>query len=139
MNLPRVRAGVGVLLASALMVACGDGTGPDRAATATATLSSSATDGAILLRVTGPGFDDAPVAVSQGQLLYSRQVSDSELAVAVFGPIANGALFNVRIPDGSKVRDYTVSVIQVADSSNELRDDPSNYKVAITLAPNTPN
>jgi hypothetical protein len=139
MSFPHMRAGVSVLVASALMVACGDGTGPAGSAAATVTLSSSATDGAILLRVTGPGFDDAPEAVSQGQRLYSRQISDSELVVAEFGPIANGPLFTVRIPNGSRMGSYSVTVIQVSDPTNELRDDLSKYQVAITLAPDSQN
>jgi len=135
MNGPRVLCGAGLLLASALIAGCNDSvTGPVGPATATVTLTSAATDGAILLRVTGPRFESAPAAANPGLLVYSRQVSDSELAVAVFGPIANGALFQVDIRDGRNVGRYTASIVQVADRENDLRADVSGYSVATTAA-----
>ncbi len=129
--LRRMRFVVVVLMAGA----CGGGvTSPAAPATATATLSSTATDGAILLRVTGPGFDNAPVAANEGLLLYSRQVSESEWMVAVFGNVADGALFTVGVPDGRKISSYAASVVQVADRGNDLRIALAGYSVVLTVS-----
>jgi hypothetical protein len=135
MNGPRMVCGASLLLASALLAGCNESvTGPAGPATATLTLTSPVTDGAILLRVTGPRFESAPAPAKAGLLVYSRQVSDSELSVAVFGPIANGVLFQVDIPDGRQVGSYTASIVQVADGENDLRGDVSGYSATMTAA-----
>jgi len=133
MNAPRMVCGAIALLASALLVGCNDSVaGPAGPGTVTVALTSAVTDGAIFLRVTGPGFESGPAAGKPGLLVYSRQVSDSELAVAVFGSITSGALFRVDIPESRKVESYSATIVQVADRENDLRGDLSSYLVGMT-------
>jgi hypothetical protein len=125
--------GASVLLVSAALSACGDGTTqPAGSVTATATLSAPVTDGAVLLRVSGPGFGTV-TAAETGTALYSRQVSDSEMVVAVFGTIASGPLFAVDLPAGRSPEEYAATVTQAADQSNDLRQDLSGYTISITV------
>ena len=138
MRSPWTSCGPALLLASALLTGCGRYvTAPPGPATATVTLTSAVTEGAILLRVTGPPrvtgplFEGAPLAARRDLLLYSRQVSESELVVAVFGSVTSGPLFQVDIPDGRLVGGYTATIVQVADPENELQD-VSGYSVAVT-------
>jgi hypothetical protein len=133
MTTARILCAAVVLLGSALPAGCGDlGSGPPGPATATVALASAVTDGAILLHVTGPRFESTPLPARPGLRLYSRQVSESELVVVVFGPIASGPLFQVDIPDGRMVSGYAASILQVADAENALRADVSGYSVSMT-------
>jgi hypothetical protein len=124
----------GLLGAGLALVACSE-SGPEIPVegTAVVSLTSNATDGAILLRVTGPGFE-TPQAAGSGSVLHWRQVSESEIVVAVFGAIGNGALFRVAIPDVRKVGQYVGSVLQVADRNDDLRSELSGYRLDVRVA-----
>jgi hypothetical protein len=133
MRYPRVAFWTALTLAAAALLACSDGPGEPVAGVVVASLTSPSTDGAILLRVTGPGFEPPQVAGS-GTALYWRQVSESEIVVAVFGAISAGALFRVEVPHHGRIGQYHATVLQVADRNDEERSDLAGYSVTLAVA-----
>lgn len=120
-------------LAAAGLLACSDSPGEPVAGLAVVSLVSPGTDGAILVRVTGPGFETPQVAGS-GTALYWRQVSESEIVVAVFGAIGSGALFRVGIPNQRMTGQYQAAVLQAADRNDAERTDLAGYSVTLAVA-----
>ena len=135
MSYARAAAWAGVLAMLAAMPGCRDAGGPEpiTPGTAVVSLASAATDGAILMRVTGPGFS-TPQAVSSDAVLYWRQNSESEIVVAVFGAVTNGPVFRVDVPDTRNIGRYQATVLQVADRSSTERTDLTSYGAHVTAA-----
>lgn len=102
-----------------------------RPGTLTVSLTSTVTDGAILLSVTGPELQ-VPQPSNPSFTLYWRQVSTTELRVAVFGPVANGPLFTLPVTDVRQATGYAGVVHEVAARNDALRDDLSGYAIAVT-------
>jgi hypothetical protein len=123
--------------------ACGEGGGgpttpgqdsiPAGPADAVLSLASSAADGAILLRVTGPGMG-APAVTDSTRVLHWRLASDTELVVVVFGILVNGELLRMEIPDGRQIERYVGTVIEVAGKTDTLRADLSGYTLRLAVA-----
>lgn len=113
---------------------CGDGQDVGVPGTAVVSLASTATDGAILVRVTGPGFVGAPVTAGSSTRLYWRQVSEDEIVVALFGTISGAALFQVEIPDTRAATRYAGTVLDVADRSDAQRTDLGGYTITVAVA-----
>jgi hypothetical protein len=88
-------------------------------------------DGAMIVRVRGPGAIGAVVAASAGYVLHARAAGDSARA-ALFGPVANGPLFAISVADVHRIAEYRATVVEVSDATNALRDDVSAY--ALTFA-----
>jgi hypothetical protein len=84
-------------------------------------------DAAVRLRVTGDGILD-PTA-PRGYALYARATHAGLLEAAVLGQITSGDLleFNVHDVHGH----YTVTLDEVADTSNTLRASLGDYAVQI--------
>lgn len=121
-------------LAAAIgMGACGDGPSGPTPGTATVSLTSPATDGGMLLTLTGSGLTE-PKAANPSFTVYWRLVSATELRVAVFGAITAGPLFTVDVLDVSSVGAYQGTVLQVADRSDQLRTDLSAYSLTATAS-----
>jgi len=118
----------------AATAACRDATGPGRTpGTAVISLRSSTADGAVLVRVTGPGFA-TPQAIASGDVLYWRQNSATEIVVAVFGVIAAGPTFRVDVPDAGRIGEYQATVVQVADRFDAERTDLTGYGASLAVA-----
>jgi hypothetical protein len=119
-------------LAAAIGVsACGDGPSEPTPGIATVSLTSPATDGAILLTVSGSGLTE-PKPSNPSLRIYWRLVSPTEMRMAVFGAIAAGPLFTIDVLDVGSVKAYQGTVLQVADRNDQLRADLSGYSLTAT-------
>jgi hypothetical protein len=131
---------VGSVLCAILAVAasCGDGdegpTGPV-GGTLTVTLTTpNADDGALLLRVDGPGMTEVTSAAPS---LYSRfletlQGDDGEVTAVFVGDVSSGPLFTFRVADLAAAASYEATLLQVADRTNELRGSTEGYVLEVT-------
>jgi hypothetical protein len=125
----------GLLAAGLAAQACADGAQEVPVpGTAVVSLSSANADGAILLRVTGPGFTGTPVSAGSSTKLYWRQVSEEEIMVALFGTISAGALFQVAIPDVGAAAQYAGTILDVADRADDQRTELGGYGVEVGVA-----
>lgn len=125
--------------ALALVVgACGDnGVEVPVPGTLTVALTSTATDGAILLTLTGPDLPQ-PQRANPSFKLYWRLVSSSEMRVMVFGTLSDGPLFTLAVSDVKYTTGYKGTVLQVADRSDALRSDLSGYSLALSTGQAAP-
>lgn len=119
-----------LLAVGALLVlhSCGgEPTGP-RAGTLFVELATpNADDGAVRVRVAGPGISDP--APASGYQLYHRLLPTGALEAVVVGNIATGRLLSFRVPD---VRErYAASILEVATGSNALREPPTGYTAQV--------
>jgi hypothetical protein len=133
MTRARMMLWAGLLGAGLALQACSDNGPVVTQGTAVVSLSTTATDGAILVRVMGPGFA-TPRPGGSGTVVHWRQVSETEIVVAVFGAISSGALFAVEIPDTRRVGEYVGTVLQVADRNDDLRPTLSGYSLDVRVA-----
>jgi len=125
-----------MLAALSLGAACsndpaGSAPGP-RAGTLTVRLTTPhGDDGAMTFELRGPAIDTAMV-VDPSLRLFTRRESDSRVVGAVVGPLANGAVIRLQVPDVSAAG-YTANVLEVADRQDVLRFSLEGY--ALTVAP----
>lgn len=86
-------------------------------------------DAALLLSVTGPdsilGFESGA-----GLTIHARPVADG-LRVAAFGPIADGAVLYLTVPDTRRAPLWTATVLDVADTANAVRQSVSGYLLVV--------
>jgi len=121
---------VTVLLVS---VSCSDqptnpGSGPGTLAVRLTTPHGD--DGAMTFQVDGP-VDD--VSAANGSLrLFTRRADGSTVVGAVIGPLANGAIIMLHVPDVSAAEAYTASVREVADLDDGLRASLAGYVLTVT-------
>lgn len=89
----------------------------------------TATDGAIMLRVSGATINSvAPV----GSLVAaSSGGGTTSVRVIITGTLANGDLFTVAVPDVAAVASYTVAIEAVADKATFALGDQTKYAGAI--------
>lgn len=130
------------LPAAALILAIGacsddNGAGVPVPGTLTVSLTSPATDGAILLTLTGPQLT-TPQSANPSFKLYWRLVSSTEMRVMVFGTLATGPLLSVSIPDIAHAAGYKGTVLQVADRDDALRNGLSGYGITVSTGQAAP-
>ena len=131
---------VGLVLCAALAASasCGDGdeegpTGPV-AGTLTVTLTTPfPDDGAVLLRIDGPGMTNV---TSAAPTLYSRfletlQGNDDQVTAVFVGDVTSGPLLTFRVPDAGAAASYEVTLLQAADRANQLRASTAGYTVEV--------
>ena len=123
------------LIAALVLVApaCSDSTAPPE-------------PGEIVVRLVSPNTGDAAAVVTltapSGVTLADFQPGSSELAVfhrttgtttriAVFGPLANGAVARFMVPDMRDASRYIVQLVEVADETNALRGSLAGYSVSV--------
>lgn len=126
----------GLLLAGAVFLGtCGDSPTaptPPEPGTLVATLQGARSgDGALIVRVRGPGAIGALAPARAGYVLHARAAGDSARA-ALFGEVVSGPLFQLSVPDVHRIAEYRATVVEVSDEANTLRDDVSGY--ALTFA-----
>jgi len=108
-----------VLAAVVAMLACSQSpTGP-QAGTLTIQLQSpnSGLDGAILFTLTGPN-PVANVVAGAGDTLWSTDFSGNTSKVLLTGAIKSGVILSFDVPDVNVPDQYTVTINQVASSSD---------------------
>ena len=107
-------------------------TGAPRAGTLTLRLTTPRSDdGALLFEVSGPPIDTARVLDASLQL-FTRRADGFTLVGAVVGPIANGAVVTLQVPDLGAGAGYTARVLEVADRQNVLRPSLTGYALTVT-------
>ena len=125
-----IHRGALLLVSAVLLGTCGDSpTAPvaPEPGTLVATLQGVRPgDGALMIRVRGPGEIGTLTPGSATYVLHARVAGDSARA-AIFGRLANGPLFQVAVPDVHRLADYRATVVEVSDTTNALRDDVSSY------------
>jgi hypothetical protein len=129
------RLGVTAVLVPAGMAGCGGDGGPagPQPGTLVATLTTpNGDDGAILVRINGPGITQV-VAGRAGDYLKVLQEGNTVTAVVV-GELDSGALIRFDVPDLETRSSYGASILQVADESNALRGSLAGYSLALAPA-----
>jgi hypothetical protein len=95
-----------------------------------ATLASPhAEDGALLLRVTGPG-PIGDVQGGAGYVVHARPAGDG-VRIAVFGNVVPGEVVRFHVPDVHRADAYAVTVVEAAGRDNALR---GLHGYAVTVA-----
>lgn len=87
-------------------------------------------DRAALLSITAPEAMTLLEGAAPGYLVHQR-TTGTTTRVAVFGPLTGGPLLLLHVPDVNKAAQFTVTLQEVADGSNALRQG-TGYSVAIT-------
>ena len=126
----RVRLFLVVGIAAGL--ACGKGeepVGPVAGDLTVAYGTQSATDGAVLILVTG-GAVTSVTAVGQYRVA-SASVGVNATRVVVTGDLSAGDLFRIRVPDVSLVGSYIARIESAADRTTFALGDPGLYSAAI--------
>jgi len=139
-------------VAAALAISCG-GSGGDRAptdpsqqqpvqpsqptapaavpGTLTARLvTPNADDGAIVVEINGPAPVTDVTAAVQGAVAHSR-ANGNKTRLAVFGPLASGALVRFSVPDVNAAQQYSAQVTEVSDRASALRTSVTGYGISI--------
>jgi hypothetical protein len=124
-----------ILAAAALLLdgaACGrDASSPAQPRTLRVSLATPNTDdGAILFEVSGPAID----AVAPGNAsyrLFTRRIGSTTVRAVVAGPVANGILVTLNVPDVGAAGTYTAGVTEVVDRHNQLRSQLSGYLLSV--------
>jgi hypothetical protein len=117
----RARAALGVALALAASY-CSEGpTGPVTGRLLVTLAGAGAADRALLVEVTGADTSAvidsvAPVPGSPYQV-FVQQIARTRWRAVITGPIADGPLLTVRVPDLSKAGLYAGAVLDVADNT----------------------
>jgi hypothetical protein len=92
--------------------------------------------GAVMVRLRGPGIG-TPVAPDAMVQLFAHAVDSAavEYRVAVIGMQLSGTLFSFTVPDVSYLGAYSITLEEVADESNALRQDLSGYRLQLARQP----
>jgi hypothetical protein len=100
---------------------CGDsaGTGSGGVLTVSLATPNPGADGAVLLMVTGPSALTS-VTAATGLRVFSQALTATN-HFAVTGPLPNGAILTIGVPDVSRVGEYKVTLQDVAANDYTLR------------------
>jgi hypothetical protein len=129
----RVRWTWAMVAALLVAAACSDqptdvGAGPGQLAVRLTT--PHADDEALLFEVSGP-VDS--VSAARGLLqLFTRRLDDSTVVGAVVGPLDNGAIVTLHVPNVSAAAVHVVTVLEVADHEDVLRLSLAGYALTVT-------
>jgi hypothetical protein len=127
----RVLTVLGVMLAAVGAGSCGDGIGPVAGVlTVSLATPNPGADGAILLTVSGPGTLTS-VSAEPGLRVFSVALGATN-NFAVTGPLTNGAILRIGVPDTRRASQYVATIQRIAASDYTLRG-ASGY--SLTVAP----
>ncbi len=128
---------IGLALVLVAPACSNDQAGPTKQPTpGTATVAlvtPNADDGAVLLRLTGPGLSNPQP--NQAYLLYSRIVNSNELRVIVVSDLGATALITLHVDDRNRVSEYAGTVVDAASRSDQSRSSLAGYAVKIAATP----
>lgn len=111
----------------------GAGTEPERPepGALTVSLSVPAQDArAVVLSLSGPDSIAQVEGASSSYTVFSRGAAKTR-RVAVFGPLATGALLRLHVSDVKQVGGYTATIVEVADTANRIRENLEGYTVRV--------
>jgi len=91
--------------------------------------TAHAAEGAVRLRLEGPGIGTV-TAAQQDALVFSR-ADGSSAEIVVLGTLKSGALLRFEVSDVDRFDEYSASVVEVAGPDNALRTDLTEYALQI--------
>lgn len=129
----RARWMLAMAAALLVIVACSDeptnpGTGPGTLVVRLTTPNSD--DEALSFEISGPV--DSVTAAGGSLQLFTRRVDGSTVLGAVIGPLDNGAIVILHVPDVSAAAGYRVAALEVADQEDALRPSLAGYALTVT-------
>lgn len=89
-------------------------------------------DGAVSLVLRGTGIASPAATNDSNQLFSIAGEADGELRLAVIGESLSGSLIRFAVPDVHQIASYTAELVEVADQSNELRENLEGYRLVIS-------
>jgi hypothetical protein len=120
-----------LLLAGLATTACEDAAEPPIPGSLLLSVTTPATDdGAIMVRVTGPGIMGVQ-PTSSGQEMFWRLAAEDEARAIVVGGVQTGPLLTIQVPDVNRFDEYTAEVGEVAAESDAIRTDLAGYSLSI--------
>jgi len=122
----RLAASVGLLLA------CSGTTAPV-AGTLKVNLASpnNGADGAVLLVLSAP-VPPVRVNAGSGLTLWGGPITSANSTLVLTGNVTTGTILTLQVDDINKVRQYTVTLQQVAQSSGYQLESLAGYSVTVT-------
>ena len=120
-----------------LAASCGGGggdSGPTAGVLALTLNTPNTGDGAVLFRVNGGVVDSiagSPMVLDGNYNTFTGNLS----RVVVAGPITDGIIAYLFVPDVSKVGTYTVTMEQAAANSNFAQRSLAGYSIAVSVVP----
>jgi hypothetical protein len=122
----------GLVMCVGLLLACGGTTGPV-AGILKVNLASpnNGQDGAVLLVLSAPV---PPVSVSAGSglTLWGGPVTTANATLVLTGSVTTGTILTLQVDDINEVRQYTVTLQQVAQTSSYHLESLAGYSVTVT-------
>ena len=112
---------------------CGGGggdSGPTAGALTLTLNTPNAGDGAVLFRVNGGPVDSVAGAPMVADGSYNTNGNQTRIVVA--GPITDGIIAHLYVPDVGAVGNYVVTMEQVAANSNFAQRPLSGYSIAVS-------
>jgi hypothetical protein len=133
------------LVLAALLATCGEPTAPpvqpqpqpQPGVLVVRLVTPNDDDGAVVVRVSGPGQMTSIAAGGAGLVLHARP-DGAAFSAAVFGDVASGApLLRFTVPDVAAVLQYSATLVEVADEGNAVRAGTEGYALTVErlLAP----
>ena len=124
-----------LLLAAALLPACGDAGAPAKPQPGdlTVTLATPNADAAMVVSITGPGAVGAVQAASPGAVARAR-TEGTTTTVAVIGAhdaLGAGPLLRISVPDVRQAKEYAAVVREAADLQNAPRASLAGYALTV--------
>jgi hypothetical protein len=126
----------GPLLTLALLAAtsCGGGDGGTASNPVPGTLnlnlnSPNSDDGAVLFTVSGGPIDSV---VPESYTTFSTRVDANTRRVVVAGDIVDGILVRIHVPDVSRVKEYSVTLGQVASRTSHALHSVGAYSITVS-------
>ena len=129
-----MRRVAGLLLGIALLSpACSDTTAPPQPGELSLRFTSPhTTDAAAIVTLTVPaGVTIAEVTAVDEDVAVFHRASGTTVRIAVFGPLASGALARFMVPNVRDAGRYSVQLVEVADETNALRASLAGYTVTV--------
>ena len=86
-------------------------------------------DGIVLVEVAG-GTVDSVTAL--GYRTEASSVGTAPLRIVVSGPLEDGKLVRIWVPDRTRASDYSATVVEAAARSTYLLQDVADYRIEVT-------
>lgn len=115
-----------------VLLACGGTTGPV-AGTLQVNLASpnNGQDGAVLLVLSAP-VPPVSVSAAAGLTLWGGPVATANAKLVLIGNVTSGTILTLQVDDINKVRQYSVTLQQVARAAGYQLEPLAGYSVTVT-------